>query len=201
MTNSPTDDDHDAVDILVSDHRAIEAVLVDLATRQGAPEHRRHLADVVIAELVRHSVAEETYVYPIARKALPDGNEIADRAIAEHADAERTMQELDSTDPSDPRFDELVAQLTSTVQRHVTEEEKELFPRLRAATAREELVEVAAKVTALKETGPTRPHPGSPQHPAANKLLAPGIGLVDRLRDALSGRPTSMDELRDKHQP
>jgi hypothetical protein len=29
-------------------------------------------------------------------------------------------------------------------------------------------------------------------------MLAPGTGLVDRLRDALSGRPTSMEKLREK---
>ncbi|MEV1156680.1 hemerythrin domain-containing protein [Micromonospora chokoriensis] len=200
MTNPQTTDDRDVVDILVSDHRAIEALFVELETRQGTLEHRRHLADVVIAELVRHSVAEEAYVYPIARKALPDGDAIADREIAEHAEAERTMKELESVEPSDPRFDELLAHLTSTIRDHVREEENELFPRLRAATAREELVDVAAKVKAVKEIGPTRPHPGSPDHPPANKLLAPGIGLVDRLRDALSGRPTSMDELRERQQ-
>ncbi|MEV4117896.1 hemerythrin domain-containing protein [Micromonospora sp. NPDC049645] len=200
MTTPQNTDDQDVVDILVADHREVEAVLVELETRQGTPEHRRHLVDVVVAELVRHSVAEEAYVYPVAREVLPDGDEIADREVAEHADAERTMKELESVDPSDPRFEELLAQLTSTVRQHVTEEEKELFPRLRAATAREELVEIAAKVTAIKEIGPTRPHPAGPEHPPANKLLAPGIGLVDRLRDALSGRPTSMDQLRDKHQ-
>ncbi|MFI6785288.1 hemerythrin domain-containing protein [Micromonospora sp. NPDC050276] len=200
MTNPQNSDDQDVVDILVADHREVDALLDELATRQGTPEHRRHLVDVVIAELVRHSVAEEAYVYPVARKVLPDGDEIADREIAEHAEAERTMKELESVEPADPRFEELLAQLTSTVRHHVAEEEKELFPRLRAATAREELVEVAAKATAIKKIGPTRPHPGSPEHPPANKLLAPGIGLVDRLRDALSGRPTSMDELRDKRQ-
>ncbi|MEU8424211.1 hemerythrin domain-containing protein [Micromonospora sp. NPDC048835] len=200
MSNPPTVDDHDVVDILLSDHRQIEAVLVELATRQGDHEHRRRLADVVIAELVRHSVAEEAYVYPIAREVLPDGHEIADREIAEHADVERTMKELEAADPADPRFDELLARLTSTVRDHVTEEERELFPRLRAATAREELVEVAARVTAIKKFGPTRPHPGNPEHPPANRLLAPGIGLVDRLRDALSGRPTSIDELHHRQQ-
>ncbi|MBB1246923.1 hemerythrin domain-containing protein, partial [Streptomyces durbertensis] len=34
----------------------------------------------------------------------------------------------------------------------------------------------------------TRPHPGMPDKPPANRLLAPGAGLVDRARDALSGR-------------
>ncbi|MBM0277280.1 hemerythrin domain-containing protein [Micromonospora tarensis] len=188
-------DDHDVVDLLVSDHGAVEAILVELETRQGTAAHRRHLADVVIAELVRHAVAEEAYVYPIARKALPDGNEIADREIAEHADAERTMKELESVDPSDPRFEELLGQLTGAIRQHVREEENELFPRLRAATAREELVDAVAKVTMIKQLGPTRPHPGRPERPVANKLLAPGIGLVDRLRDALTGRPNSIAEL------
>ncbi|PNG20684.1 hemerythrin, partial [Streptomyces cahuitamycinicus] len=33
-----------------------------------------------------------------------------------------------------------------------------------------------------------RPHPSAPDTPPANKLLAPGTGMVDRLRDMLSGR-------------
>ncbi|MGC4810695.1 hypothetical protein ACLQ29_09235 [Micromonospora sp. DT228] len=55
-------------------------------------------------------------------------------------------------------------------------------------------------MTRVKKIGPTRPHPGAPDHPPANRLLAPGIGLVDRIRDALSGRPSSMDELPGRQQ-
>jgi len=197
MSNPQTVDDQDVVDILVTDHHEVEALFVELETRQGTPEYRRQLVDVVISELVRHAIAEEAYVYPTARKALPDGDQIAEHEIAEHADAERTMKDLESVDPSDPRFDELLAHLTSTIRHHVQEEENDLFPRLRAATAREELVELAGKVTAIKKIAPTRPHPSAPDRPPANKLLAPGAGLVDRVRDALSGRPTSMDELRE----
>jgi hypothetical protein len=43
-------------------------------------------------------------------------------------------------------------------------------------------------VRRAKKMAPTRPHPSAPDTPPANKLLAPGTGLVDRLRDALSGR-------------
>lgn len=196
MTDVQTE--RDVVDVLMTDHREVEAIFVELESRQGTPEHRRRLADVVIAELVRHSVAEEAYVYPAARKALPDGDQLAEHEIAEHADAERTMKELESLDPSEPRFDELLTKLTATIRHHVREEESDLFPRLRAACAREELVELAGKVEAAKKSAPTRPHPAAPDHPPANKLLAPGTGLVDRMRDALSGRPTSMRELREK---
>ncbi|PWU47270.1 hemerythrin [Micromonospora globispora] len=198
MTNAQTTTGQDVVDVLMADHREVEAIFVELESRQGTPEHRRQLADVVIAELVRHSVAEEAYVYPAARKALPDGDQIAEHEISEHADAERTMKELEALDPSDPRFDELLTQLTATIRHHVQDEESDLFPRLRAAVAREELVELAGKVEKAKKAAPTRPHPAAPDHPPANKMLAPGTGLVDRMRDALSGRPTSMQELRDK---
>ncbi|MGW4152544.1 hemerythrin domain-containing protein [Micromonospora chersina] len=196
MTDVQTE--RDVVDVLMTDHREVEAIFVELESRQGTPEHRRRLADVVIAELVRHSVAEEAYVYPAARKALPDGDQLAEHEISEHADAERTMKALESLDPSEPRFDELLTKLTATIRHHVREEESDLFPRLRAACAREELVELAGKVEAAKKSAPTRPHPAAPDHPPANKLLAPGTGLVDRMRDALSGRPTSMRELREK---
>ncbi|MGV9806928.1 hemerythrin domain-containing protein [Micromonospora chersina] len=196
MTDVQTE--RDVVDVLMTDHREVEAIFVELESRQGTPEHRRQLADVVIAELVRHSVAEEAYVYPAARKALPDGDQLAEHEISEHADAERTMKELESLDPSEPRFDELLTKLTATIRHHVQDEENDLFPRLRAACAREELVELAGKVEAAKKSAPTRPHPAAPDRPPANKLLAPGTGLVDRMRDALSGRPTSMQELREK---
>ncbi|NES26413.1 hemerythrin domain-containing protein [Micromonospora terminaliae] len=197
MTDVQTE--RDVVDVLMTDHREVEAIFVELESRQGTPEHRRRLADVVIAELVRHAVAEEAYVYPTARKALPDGDQLAEHEIAEHSDAERTMKELESLDPSEPRFDELLTHLTATIRHHVQDEETDLFPRLRAACAREELVELAGKVEAAKKSAPTRPHPAAPDHPPANKLLAPGTGLVDRMRDALSGRPTSMQELREKN--
>ncbi|WNM41434.1 hemerythrin domain-containing protein [Micromonospora halotolerans] len=190
--------ERDVVDVLTTDHHEVEAIFVELESRQGSPEHRRQLADVMIAELVRHAVAEEAYVYPAARKALPDGDQLAEHEISEHADAERTMKELESVDPSDPRFDELLTHLTATIRHHVQDEESDLFPRLRAACAREELVELAGKVEAAKKSAPTRPHPAAPDHPPANRLLAPGAGLVDRMRDALSGRPTSLKELREK---
>ncbi|MGN9811018.1 hemerythrin domain-containing protein [Micromonospora sp. BQ11] len=197
MTTSQTTE-QDVVDVLTADHREVEVLFVELESRQGTPEHRRHLADVVIAELVRHAIAEEMYVYPTARKALPDGDQIAEHEISEHSDAERTMKDLESLDPSDARFDELLAHLTSTIRHHVQDEESDLFPRLRAAVAREEMVELAGKVQAAKKSAPTRPHPAAPDRPPANKMLAPGTGLVDRVRDAISGRPTSMEELRKK---
>ncbi|MCZ7440114.1 hypothetical protein O7598_27180 [Micromonospora sp. WMMC241] len=43
-----------------------------------------------------------------------------------------------------------------------------------------------------------RAEPAAPDRPPVNRMPAPGTRLVDRMRDALSGRPTTMEELREK---
>jgi hypothetical protein len=59
---------------------------------------------------------------------------------------------------------------------------------LRAAVPREKLVELREKVDTAKKLAPTRAHPDAPNAELFYKLVGPGVGLVDRLRDKLSGR-------------
>ena len=186
---------HDVIDILITDHREVETLFTELETGTGTPEHRRDVADVIIAELVRHAVAEEMYVYPTARKVLPDGDQVAEHEIREHAEAEQIMNDLDGLDPTDPKFDADLTQLMSVIRHHIQDEETDLFPRLRQGCSTEELQELGRKVEAAKKAAPTRPHPSAPDRPPFNKLLGPGTALVDRLRDALSKRATSPDDL------
>lgn len=178
------------IDVIMADHREVEAVFAELESGEGSPQHRRDLADHVIAELVRHSVAEEQYMYPAARTALPDGDSIADHEIEEHAEAERVMKSLDGLDPEDDRFDELIGKLVSDIRHHVEEEETDLLPRLGAACSEEQLEDLGERVLQAKERAPTHPHPSAPDTPPANKILGPGVGFVDRMRDRLTGRAT-----------
>ncbi|MGH3877834.1 MAG: hemerythrin domain-containing protein [Actinophytocola sp.] len=152
-----TTEQQDLIDAIIADHREVESVFAELEV-SGDRRSRRELVEHLIAELVRHSVAEEQYLYPAARKALPDGDEIADHELEEHAEAEELMKALDGTDVTDPRFDELR--------------------------------ELGKKFQQSKKIAPTRPHPSAPDRPPANKTLGPGVGLIDRMRDALSGRNT-----------
>lgn len=189
-TNSP-----DLIDVLVTDHREVETMFAELETGAGDPDHRKRLVDVAIAELVRHSVAEEMYLYPTAKRALPDGGPLSEQEIAEHAEAEKLMNRLDGLDATDPEFDPAVARLIEAIRHHVDEEERDLFPRLRQACTQDELLKLGRKVEAAKRIAPTRPHPAAPDRPPFNKLVAPGAGLVDRVRDALSNRPTTPADL------
>ena len=68
------------------------------------------------------------------------------------------------------------------------DEERGLFPALAGHASPADLHRLGEQVKAAKDKAPTRPHPAAPGRPPLNKLLAPGAGLVDRIRDHLSGR-------------
>lgn len=178
----------DVIAELITDHREVEELFTNIEELASGDSGRKRYADQVTMELVRHSVAEEAYLYPAVRKHVPGGAELADRELADHAAAERVMKDLESCEADDSQFDMLIAKLMSEIRTHVTDEETKLFPRLREACPPQMLSDLGDKVRQAKKSAPTRPHPYAPDKPPANKLLAPGVGLVDRLRDALSGR-------------
>jgi hemerythrin superfamily protein/carbon monoxide dehydrogenase subunit G len=181
----------DVVDVLTTDHREMTDLIAQIQ-RAGTAAERRELADAVITEIVRHAVAEEMYVYPAIRKHVPGGEEAVRHDIEEHQEIEVTLKELESLDAGDARFDDAVRRLETILLHHAADEEAEQFPQLRASIPRAELVELAGKVGTAKKLAPTRPHPGAPNAQLFHKLVGPGVGLVDRLRDRLSGRTTSV---------
>lgn len=187
MTSSQSSDD--VIDILTSDHRDVTALIGEIWS-VADPMIRRDLTDTAISELVRHAVAEEMYVYPAMRKHLPDGEKAIEHDIEEHKQLERTMKQLEAVDVSSPEFDGALRQLETLLADHVRDEEAEQFPELRRRVPPEELTELADKVRTAKKLAPTRPHPGAPNSELFHKLVGPGVGMVDRLRDKLTGRAT-----------
>ncbi|MGA5168741.1 MULTISPECIES: hemerythrin domain-containing protein [Streptomyces] len=178
----------DVITELSNDHEEVEELFATIEELPSGDGRRKHFADQVTIELVRHSVAEEACLYPAVRQHVPGGDALADKELADHAAAERIMKDLEGCEADDPQFDVLVNRLMAEIRSHVTDEENNLFPRLREACSADVLGELGEKVRQAKRTAPTRPHPSAPDKPPANKLLAPGAGLVDRLRDAMTGR-------------
>ncbi|MQA77338.1 MAG: hemerythrin domain-containing protein [Streptosporangiales bacterium] len=180
----------DLVDVIIADHREMEALFTELEheRRDSDPGRRRDLVDHLITELVRHAVAEEQYLYPEARAVLYDGDDIADRELDEHAAAEALMKRLEAFDVTVPEFAVLLAQLIKQTRQRVEEQEANLLPRLRTTCDPARLRELGERFRAGKQAAPTRPHPAVPHTPPADKILTPGTGLIDRLRDALTGR-------------
>ncbi|WP_252444991.1 hemerythrin domain-containing protein [Pseudonocardia humida] len=98
------------VDELTTDHRKALALL-DRIEASSDHRERRDLADTVIAEVVRHAVAEEMHVYPAMREHLPDGEKAVEHDIEEHKQLEGVMKRLEAVDASEPRFDALVREM------------------------------------------------------------------------------------------
>src|SRR4051812_41461145 len=96
----------DLTSVLAGDHRELDRLCTELELGQGSPENRKDLADHLIAELVRHAAAEESFL---------DG----DGAPAE---ADGLMRQLEGVGPQETRFERLLGRLIRAVRRHVHDE-------------------------------------------------------------------------------
>ena len=178
----------DVIDELTTDHREVEEFFEQIQQVPPGSHERRRLLDRLTVELVRHSVAEEHHLYPAVREHLPMGQKIADRELADHAEVEQILKDLEGMEPGDPAFEASVARLRREVAAHVHDEERNLFVQMRQVCGEDTLRKLGEKVRTAKKTSPTRPHPATPSTPPANRLLDPGAGLVDRARDLVTGR-------------
>ncbi len=179
----------DVIDVLTADHREVQDLANQISASIDADE-RRDLTDQLIAELVRHSVAEEMYVYPAIRDHLPDGDQAVEHDTQEHKELEKLMKQLEGADAGTTEFEDTLRKLQQVLVDHVRDEESEQFPQLRAHIPAAKLAELKEKVELAKKVAPTRPHPGAPNAEMFHKVVGPGVGLVDRLRDRLTGRST-----------
>ncbi|MFF8902902.1 hemerythrin domain-containing protein [Streptomyces lydicus] len=178
----------DVIAELTTDHREVDELFEQFDDAPPGGKDRKRLVDALTIELVRHSVAEEQYLYPAVREHLEEGDALADKELEDHARVERLLNDLQQREATDEDFDRLVRELRTEVTAHVDDEEHHLFTQLRNSVHPYVLEELGNKVRQAKKTAPTRPHPAAPTTPPANKLLAPGMGLVDRVRDYVSGR-------------
>lgn len=179
----------DVVDILTSDHRDMMELLGRIRSAPDAGQ-RRDLADTVIAEVMRHSVAEEMFVYPVVEEHVPNGAEEVAHDKEEHDEIVQVMKRMEDVDASGPEFMDLARDLEAKLRHHAQDEESDQFPKLRAHIPGDQLVELGRKVENAKKLAPTRPHPHAPHSELFHKSVGPGVGMVDRLRDKLTGRRT-----------
>ncbi|MBT2543441.1 hemerythrin domain-containing protein [Streptomyces sp. ISL-44] len=179
------------IDELMADHREVEGMFARVQAMASTGQELRDLIDEITIELVRHSVAEEQYLYPAVREHVEGGGPMADKEIEDHGRVEKMLKRLEKTSTDDAQMSPLLQQLMEEVAAHVQDEESNLFPMLKRACTPQQLDDLGDKIRRAKALAPTRPHPAAPSSPTASKLLAPGAGLVDRARDFVTGRGKS----------
>ena len=185
-----SDDAQDMVSVLVKDHEEIKEYFRRLEATSDT-EERRDIADMLTAEVIRHSVAEEMYLYPAARKVLPNGDALVDEEIEEHSEAEEQLKRWEKMAGDDAEFITTYQQIKAGLLHHIDEEEEpKLFPELQCALSEERQLDLGKKISQAKKVAPTRPHPSAPDEPPMDKVMGAPMGIVDRIRDKMSGRPT-----------
>lgn len=189
------DETKDGITVLREDHRMvaelfqkIEDIPSDAPSDSEQMKLRRALFEQVSEELSRHAVAEEALLYPLIRSKIPNGAELADHAIEEHQEVKEILARLENMGLDELAFEGEFRTLMTTIKDHVNEEETELFPLLQAHVDDETLQNLGMQITAAKVLAPTHPHPNAPNHPPLNVLVGAPLALVDRARDALTGR-------------
>jgi len=183
------------ISVLTDEHLRLEALSAELVR---TAEPRRELADVVTAAVTRHLSAEEQYLYPAVRALLPDGDRIADEEIGHDTELLQQLAVLETAEPDSPAFKGLAEAVDAEILRHGRNCARHIFPRLGRAATEEDLVRLGNRLEIAEEAAPTRPHPGTPARPPWNKVVDPAVGMVDRLRDGLTGRKTFPEDLADQ---
>ena len=186
----------DVFDVLSHDHEEVKQILADLErgpTREtGATEPqlaaRKKLTERLVIEESKHEAVEEEYFWPAVRDMLPDGNRLADEATDQEQEGKVVLDKLDKLDPSDSKFEGLLARFIAIGRDHIAYEEMRVWPGLRGVLSAADANELGEKLVKGKDIAPTRPHPNTPPRPGILKAVGPAVAAADRLRDAMTGR-------------
>ncbi|WP_407646153.1 hemerythrin domain-containing protein [Actinacidiphila oryziradicis] len=97
----------------MTDHREVEELFDQIQALPPGNQERRTIADRFTIELVRHSVAEEMYLYPAVREHVRGDQALADGEIQDHPTVEKLLKDLEKVSVDQPEFDDLVDRLIS----------------------------------------------------------------------------------------
>ncbi len=175
----------DVVTFLKEQHEQIQEALALVLSRTG---QERADAFVALRRLLAvHETAEEEIVHPAARKALANGEVVVLARLQEEKQAKTLLTELEELDVDSSEFERKFTLLQSSVLMHARAEEENEFELLADALPADRLEHMRKAVTFAERVAPTRPHPGV-ESATANLLAGPFAAMVDRARDALSGK-------------
>lgn len=173
---------HDAIALLLQDHRQVEELFAQL---EGRPDQWGERFGELTETLVRHEVAEETAIYPVVRSVIIGGDRLADERIAEQSEAEELLKAMEKTSPDRTEFASQLATLRAAVLQHAAREEETVFGPLGDALSQGDRAALGDRYLDAKSAAPTHPHPHAPDTPPGNTLMGPVAAIIDRVRDAI----------------
>jgi hemerythrin superfamily protein len=165
------------------DHIELDRLLKELDGTTGAAQEE------VLTRIDRlvfsHAFAEETVLWPVLRRVLPDGDALTLQVEKEHQEVNELVSALEADGPDDRRRPVRLARLVEVLREDVRDEEDVLFPRLQEAVSQDELRRLGRRWELMRRLSPTRPHPTVSRRPPGNALSGLPLSILDRTRDAV----------------
>jgi hemerythrin-like domain-containing protein len=141
----------DAITMLTADHaeaRQLFDRFDELCSMHADADSRQSLIENLCAVLTAHTMIEEELFYPAARQAIAEA-QLLDHATEDHARAKELIAQLVDASASDALFNTRVHLLREAIERHVAQEEAELFPQVRKTAL--DLQAMVPRMAARKE--------------------------------------------------
>ena len=144
----------DAIALLKQDHKAVKALLTELAdTTNRAQKTRTELLQKIATEIKAHATIEEEIFYPAFKAAgeKADDGKMFFEALEEHrAAGDLVLPDLLKTDVQSDQFGGRAKVLKELVEHHADEEEKEMFPRARELMDKAQLEQLGERMAQRK---------------------------------------------------
>jgi hemerythrin superfamily protein len=153
----------DVFEVLGTAHRETEQMLDRMQAMMGAPAELRErggsLADTLISAVSQHEAAEEQYFWAAVREKVNDGDSLAAGGIEQETEGKKVLAQLDGMGPGDQQFIPLMTKFATAARAHITYEEQQVWPSLRAALPADEANGLGAQIAKATRAAPTRAAP------------------------------------------
>ena len=139
----------DAIELLTNEHKEAKGLFERIEASTDPAEKQKLLTEVMTA-LRAHTKIEEEVLYSIVREQVKGGHKMFEEAMQEHQEAKKAMKELEDLSPTDKDWEDQFQILMHGVLHHATEEEAEMFPKLRETLSQDRLNELGEQLAADK---------------------------------------------------
>jgi hemerythrin superfamily protein len=163
------------------DHVRLDRLLSELDGATGVEQEE--LLQRVNRLVFSHAFAEETVLWPVLRRTLPDGDALTLRVEQEHQEVNELVTALERNGLDHPGRPARLARLIEVLRDDVRDEEDLLFPRLQEALDAAQLRRLGWQWEVARRVSPTRPHPTVSRRPPGNALSGLPLTVLDRTRD------------------
>lgn len=133
------------IDLILADHQRVSELFTEFDSTGNAT-----IVGEIVDALKAHDDAEHAALYPFAGRLLGD-EKMVERSAAAHSAVKKQIDVL-TTLEGQPLV-AAVSGLRKLVDKHVADEENNLFPRLSAAASAQQLSALGARIMQAKQRG------------------------------------------------